>query len=85
MDYFAVSLPDRSVFDQNLVLKNKLHCQYMIGLGHLGLGDYEAAEYSLQQILDTDLYHLGANLQIHMIDFLRTTRMTGYPAQTIKN
>ena len=85
MDYFAVSLPDRLVFDQDLDLKNKLHCQYMIGLGYLGLENYESAEYYLQQVLKTDLYHQGACIQMNMIDFLKKTRLTGYPAQTIRN
>ena len=38
IDYFAVSLPDLRVFNQDLRLKNEIHCNYLIGLGYLGLG-----------------------------------------------
>jgi len=27
------------VFDQDINLRNKIHCTYLIGLGHLGLGE----------------------------------------------
>jgi tetratricopeptide (TPR) repeat protein len=85
IDYFAVSLPDLLVFDQDLDLKNKLHCFYMIGLGYLGLGDFGAAEYYLQQVLNSDLYHQGANIQNNMIDFLKKTRFPGHLQQTISD
>jgi tetratricopeptide (TPR) repeat protein len=71
IDYFAVSLPDLLVFDQDLNFKNKLHCLYMIGLGWLGLGNYEDAGRYFQKVLGHDLYHQGANIQIHMIEFLK--------------
>ena len=44
IDYFAVSLPDMLVFDIDLDLRNKIHCQYLIALGHLGLGNEEKAK-----------------------------------------
>jgi len=37
MDYFAVSLPDFLVFEQDLDLRNKIHCHYMMALGYSGL------------------------------------------------
>lgn len=39
MDYFAVSLPDLSVFDADLQKKHEAHCHYLMGLGKLGLGE----------------------------------------------
>ena len=39
MDYFAVSLPDFLVFDDDLNGRNRIHCQYMAALGYLGLGE----------------------------------------------
>ncbi len=39
MDYFAVSLPDFLVFDDDLGTRNRIHCHYMMGLGWLGLQD----------------------------------------------
>ncbi|MCQ2197410.1 MAG: DUF5107 domain-containing protein [Bacteroidaceae bacterium] len=37
MDYFAVSLPDLLVWDEDLNVRNRLHCQKMIELGTSGL------------------------------------------------
>lgn len=38
IDYFAVSLPDLLVFEEDLNVKNKLHCEFMKALGLFGLG-----------------------------------------------
>ena len=43
MDYFAVSLPDFLVFEDDLSRRNRIHCLYMAALGHLGLEEYEQA------------------------------------------
>lgn len=44
--YFAVSLPDFVVFDDDLNVKNRAHCAFLLGLGFLGLGKTDrAAEY----------------------------------------
>ena len=46
MDYFAVSMPDFTIFDEDMTEKNRLHCLYLIGLADIGLGNSkEAAEY----------------------------------------
>ena len=37
MDYFAVSLPDLQVWDGDLNQMNKVHCMFMMALGHLGM------------------------------------------------
>lgn len=60
IDYFAVSLPELMVFDQDLKEKNRVHCYYMAGLGHLGLGDKEKAKYCFTEVLKRDQNHLGA-------------------------
>jgi len=39
IDYFAVSLPDLLVFDEDLNLKNRLHCMFMKALGLYGKGE----------------------------------------------
>lgn len=44
IDYFAVSLPDLLVFDDDLNTNNKLHCMFMKALGLYGLGDKEQSE-----------------------------------------
>ena len=71
IDYFAVSLPDLLVFDANLNERNQIHCFYLIGLGHLGLGYYEDAQSFFNKILCMNINHQGAILHKNMIDFLK--------------
>ncbi len=57
MDYFAVSLPDLAIWEDDLNKRNRIHCHYVMGLGHLGLGHREEARHHLQQALEQDIYH----------------------------
>lgn len=69
IDYFAVSLPDLLVFDQDLSLRNRNHCFYLMALGYLGLNhDYlgESEKY-FNGVLKTDLNHIGAYIHKKMI------------------
>jgi tetratricopeptide (TPR) repeat protein len=59
MDYFAVSLPDFLVFDEDLNLRNQMHCHYMMGLGYLGLKDISAALDQFGEVLAVDANHTG--------------------------
>jgi len=71
IDYFAVSLPDLLVFDQDLNVRNKIHCHYLTGLGHLGLGDYEKAKKEFDEVLSLNINHQGAQVHNAMINFLK--------------
>ena len=62
MDYFAVSLPDFLVFDEDLNRRNRIQCHYIMGLGYLGLGQHADARRSLGAALALDPAHLGASL-----------------------
>ena len=62
MDYFAVSLPDLTLFDEDLTLRNRLHCEYLMALGHYGLGDSERAAKCFDAALRIDCAHQGAIL-----------------------
>ncbi len=64
LDYFAVSLPDLLVFDADLNQRNYIHCQYMMGLGYLGLGEADRANECFERVLQLNVNHLGA-LQHH--------------------
>ena len=66
IDYFAVSLPDMLVFDQDLSLRNRVHCTYLMGLGYYGLGDYPKAQESLGEVLRLDKNHQGAATYLRM-------------------
>lgn len=39
IDYFAVSLPDLAIWDEDLNVRNKIHCNHVMALGHRGLGN----------------------------------------------
>ncbi len=57
LDYFAVSLPDLLVFEQDLNEKNKAHCFYLMGLGYLGLGKDDQTIEMFDKALSLDAYH----------------------------
>jgi tetratricopeptide (TPR) repeat protein len=58
--YFAVSLPELSVFDDNLPRRNQAHCHFLIGLGQYGIGAAGEAEAALRQALAIDPNHQTA-------------------------
>ena len=60
MDYFAVSLPDLLIFEEDLNKRNLIHCNYLIALGHLGLGNIKEAVNFFDEVLSANLYHIGA-------------------------
>ena len=60
VDYFAVSLPELQLFDVDLSPRKRIHCDYMIALGCIGLGDFAMVEKSLAEILNKDCNYLGA-------------------------
>ncbi|MBS1601335.1 MAG: DUF5107 domain-containing protein [Bacteroidetes bacterium] len=71
IDYFAVSLPDMLVFDQDINRRNRIHCTYLVGLGHLGLGDEPAARRYLGEVLRLDMNHQGAAVYLQMAPFFQ--------------
>ncbi|NDW08575.1 DUF5107 domain-containing protein [Dysgonomonas sp. 520] len=64
IDYFAVSLPDLAIWDDDLNVRNKIHCYYVMGLGHFGLGEKEKAENFLSELRKLDINHQGG--QVHL-------------------
>lgn len=51
IDYFAVSLPDMLVFEENLNDKNKRHCLFMKALGLYGLGKKDESKAVFERVL----------------------------------
>jgi len=64
LDYFAVSLPDLLIWEDDLTFRNKIHCHYMLGLGYLGIGNSEKATFHLQIAANMDVNHQG--VQVHL-------------------
>ncbi len=68
IDYFAVSLPNLMIWEEDLDIRNKIHCQYLIGLGYLGLKNFSEAEKAFNKVLELDKSHLGAKLHYNMMN-----------------
>ena len=68
LDYFAVSLPDLLIWEEDLNARNKIHCHYLIGLGELGMENTEDAINALKKVLEMDRYHLSAHIHLKMAE-----------------
>lgn len=67
IDYFAVSLPDLAIWEEDLSKLNQVHCHYVIGLGYLGLGKTAEARKSFDEVLKLDRSHVGGNWFVSLI------------------
>ena len=54
MDYFAVSLPELQIFDEDLTRRNRSHCLFMQLLGYSGLGMKPEMEDALTALQASD-------------------------------
>lgn len=59
IDYFAVSLPDLLIWEDSLERRNKVHCNYIIALGYLGLGESGKAKPYFEEAIRMDRNHQG--------------------------
>lgn len=60
VSYFAVSLPDFLIFDDDLDKKNRAHCHYLIGLARMGLGERPAAAEAFAETIRLEPTHQNA-------------------------
>ncbi len=67
IDYFAVSLPDFLVFEENLDERNRRFCLYLSALGEWGLGRPRAADRNLNLILEADPGNAGAHFAAQLL------------------
>lgn len=67
IDYFAVSLPDFLVFEDDLNKRNQVHCLYMMGLGLFGLGKTAEANEKFSEVLLLEPNHQGAAIHKQLI------------------
>lgn len=67
-DYFAVSLPDFLVFEDDLNKRNEIHCNYMMALGFIGIGKLEQAKFQLEEVLRLDKNHQGACTHLRLCE-----------------
>ncbi|GAB7258045.1 DUF5107 domain-containing protein [Polaribacter sp. OB-PA-B3] len=67
LDYFAISLPDLLIWEEDLNVINKIHCNYLIGLGQLGKGNDAEAIEAFDKVKHTNLSHIPANIHAQLI------------------
>ena len=67
IDYFAVSLPEFLVFDDQLERRNKTNCRYLMALGFFGLGRARQAFHELIAVLRLDPAHLSTQLHFRTL------------------
>ena len=69
IDYFAVSLPDLMVFDEDLNARNHAHCRFMTALGLLGGGEVEQARALLEGVLRENPNHLSVKIHLELLEW----------------
>lgn len=63
IEYFAVSLPDFLIFEEDYAQRNRAHCYYLMALGNIGLGSIDnihmqKAEAFLQEAAAVEPSHM---------------------------
>jgi tetratricopeptide (TPR) repeat protein len=67
IDYFATSLPNFLVFEDDLAFRKEIECTFTEALVELGLGNELDAARRLQQVVDKDPNHLAAQTMLAQI------------------
>jgi tetratricopeptide (TPR) repeat protein len=67
IEYFAVSLPDFLIFEDEYTVKNKAHCFYLMALGNIGLNHIDKAKGFLEQTRSLEPSHMMSNVYMQMI------------------
>lgn len=68
IEYFAVSLPDLMIYEEDLTLKNRAHCNYVMGLGNLGLGRKAEAAGFFEETMKADPFHLNCRILLGFLN-----------------
>ena len=74
LDYFAVSLPDLLIWEEDPQKRNYLECTYLMGLGYLGWQDWQAAEKAFEEALQMDPAHMGVVVHQRLMGRMRDPR-----------
>lgn len=74
MDYFAVSLPDLQIWEEDMNKKNTIHCRYLLALGYMGLGDYRKASDNFACAAGLDNNHQGVQVHQDLCAFLSSAK-----------
>ena len=60
--YFAVSLPEFQIYNEDYTARNKAHCYYLMGLGNWGLGTVQKAKEFMQKALEIEPSHMQCHI-----------------------
>lgn len=77
IDYFATSLPNLLLFEDDLGKRNRIDSWLLSALASHGLGDREKAVEQLQQVIAEDPNHLFATETLHWLKLKSNTDTTG--------
>jgi tetratricopeptide (TPR) repeat protein len=66
IDYFATSLPNMLVFEDDLTRVNQIEGLFLEGLALAGLGRVDEAQVCFSQVLELDASHLDARQQLRI-------------------
>ena len=67
IEYFAVSLPEFLIFDEDYTMRNRAHCYYLMALGNLGMGEKEKAAEFLQKATEIEPSHMMCRVYRNML------------------
>jgi hypothetical protein len=64
IDYFATSLPNFLLFEDDLEKRNRIDCLFLQGLALAGRGKTAEAERKFNEVLSLDAAHLAAQHEL---------------------
>jgi tetratricopeptide (TPR) repeat protein len=67
IEYFATSLPDFLIFEDDLPRRNRVECTFLKGLAYLGLRQTSEAEKALGNVVALDPNHLWAREELDVL------------------
>jgi hypothetical protein len=90
IDYFATSLPNMLLFEDDLKERNSAACLLLMAFAQLGLGDIDEARSLFQQILKIDSNALEARIELRRLneaalDRVRPASSKRMPSTAISN
>ena len=67
IDYFATSLPNLLLFEDDLQKRNQVDCVFLLALSELGLRNPKRAMELLNQVLSLDCNHIAAQQELEFL------------------
>ena len=67
IDYFATSLPNLLLFEDDLGKRHQLEHLFVLALAELGLRNIERAREQLKQVLSLDCNHIAADIELQIL------------------